>query len=306
MRAALASILAAGGLLATSCVDNDHSVFIEGALPVLPGECKVSAADVDFLSSGTFDLLAAGGYTAVLKVRTNLPSTFSGQELAQSKTRAPNYPNYGPADNNVVIFDAAEIEYTFETDELTAQRLVATAAKQEFSGELKCSGPSCTLGTRQVAAAGSVFNTQTSLNAPAAIPAQALPPDLGVELARLYRQAALDAGSDATNLTLLTAPGDRQRVIANVALIGKTTGSGDLRPIKTFAFPYPIDLCLGCLIPDDGFCDDLNAVTGGEAEDRPCIDGVDFAARSCFCKDALGAPTDVRVDRDENVCNAAP
>jgi len=314
MRAALATILAAGGLLTASCIDNQNVVFIEGALPLLAPDCEVDAASNDFASNGIFDLLGGSGYTAFLKVRTNLPSTFSGQDLAQGRTQAPNYPFYGNADNNVVIFDGAEIEYSFVTDQLTSEKLVATAKREGFTGELECRAAvegdllrTCTLGKRSVAVSGSVFNTQTSLNAAAAIATQALPPDLGIELARLYKQTATDAGTAATNLALLTAPADRQRVIASVALVGQTTGSGELRRIKTFAFPFPIDLCLGCLIPDQTFCADREAIAVGVSEDGACIAGVDIPLSACFCEgDTAGEPGNVRIDSDENICRTAP
>lgn len=313
MRAALASILAAGGLLTAGCVDNEAVVFIEGALPLLAPDCEVDAASNDFASNGIFDLLGGSGYTTFLKVRTNLPSTFSGQDVSQSRTQSPNYPAYGPADNNVVIFDGAEIEYSFVTDQLTSEKLVATAKREGFTGELECRAAvegdllrTCTLGKRAVAVSGSVFNTQTSLNAAAAIATQAVPPDLGIELARLYKQTATDAGTEATNLALLTAPADRQRVIASVALVGQTTGSGDLRRIKTFAFPFPVDLCLGCLIPDQTFCADRGAIAVPVSEDGDCIAGVDLAVSACFCKgEAEDEVTNVPIDRDEDVCRTA-
>lgn len=313
MRAALATILAAGGLLTAGCVDNEAVVFIEGAQPLLSPDCRVDAADNDFSSNGTFDLLGGSGYTAVLKVRTNLPSTFSGQDVAQGRTQSPNYPNYGGADNNVVIFNGAEIEYSFVTDQLTSEKLVATATREGFTGELECRAAvegdllrTCTLGKRTVALSGSVFNTQTSLNGASAIATQAFPPDLGIELARLYKQTATDAGTAATNLALLTAPTDRQRVIASVALLGQTTGNGDLRSLKTFAFPYPVDLCLGCLIPDQSFCADREAVAAVVNTDGACIAGVDIAVTACFCEgETAGEPGPVRVDSDENVCRTA-
>ena len=303
MRAALASLVAAGGLFAGCTVDNDVAVFIEGSLPLSPASgCKIDGGSSIFQQSGTFDLLAISGYTTSLKARTNLPATFNSSDVALGDTQSPNYPSFGAADNNVIIFDGAEIEYSFQTDERTAQQLqrIVGDADFNFTGELTCAdGGICTLGTRTVAAAGSVFNTQTSLNASAVIFAQALPPDLGIELARLYAAAANDDGDDT--LALLRAPAERQRLLANISLLGTTTGNGDYKSIKSFPFQFPIDLCIGCLAPDEEFCKAREAIVVESG--ATCFIGVDFETSACFCEgETPGEPGETRIDRDEDVC----
>jgi len=72
MRLPLTAIFAAAGLATVGCMEEEAAMFIEGALPLAPDECKVSAGDNVFLSNGVLDLGGRSGYTVALKVRTNL------------------------------------------------------------------------------------------------------------------------------------------------------------------------------------------------------------------------------------------
>jgi hypothetical protein len=287
MRAPLFAALVLGGL--TSCtVDTDESIFIEGVLPP-NDECKVSAGDIVFQPSGVYDIGGArSGYDAALKVRTNLPSTFSSGDVGQSKTQSPNFPNYGPVDNNVVIFESAVVEYEIQTDAATGDAL--QAASESVGQNLTCTDGVCTIKAQTVTATGTVFNTQTNLNAASIATAELVP----LSLANALNDIVVEAGS----ATPLASPGGRLRLIATVSIVSSTTGNGDLRKIKSFPLPYPIDLCRGCLLPSEELCEEFTAIPFGavDADGEPlltCRPGQDVPSAGCFCveRNAAGQPT---------------
>ncbi len=317
MRASLATILALGAL-GSSCVENDGSVFIEGVIPVnQEGECVAKADSKVFQAAGVLDLAANTGYSAALQVRTNLPSTFSGVDVSDARTKSPNYPAYGNIDNNVLIIDDAEVSFSFTTDPVTRQKLLEAVDEIEpaFTGELSCDDKTneCTLGTRTAVASGSVFNVQTSLNQSQAIFTEAIPSSLASELARLYRAAAVGAGVDPAGNTdnnvadepnLLQVPALRQQMKVSISLNGTTTGGAK---VSSFVFPFPIELCLGCLAPDQSFCSDFGAVALNVPPDdvQACFVGVDSPTSQCVCTDDSNVVTGV-VNRDRSVCSSAP
>jgi hypothetical protein len=268
MRILLASTLALG--LGASCVNQDGSVFIEGAAP-MPDNCEPTLANAaGFLPKGILDIAAPRSYTAALQVVTNLPSTFNNTNVSDDKSKSPNYPAYGATDNNVIILDSVETAFSFPAN----PDIVAPDAFQ-------CDDTTCSTNenARTVTAlAGSVFNTQTQLNGKQLIFAEALSATLSTDLA-----AAFDA--------VLKTPDDRVTVVADMIVKGTTTGNGDLRPLTTFSFPLPIEVCIGCIEPTEAVCGRLNAVpvaTGAST----CFAGQDSAGKlkptaQCEC---VGAP----------------
>lgn len=289
MRAPLFAALVLGGL-ASCTVDTEESIFIEGVLPP-DDKCTVSATSIVFQPSGIYDIGggARSGYDAALKVRTNLPSTFSNIDVTQSKTQSPNYPNYGPVDNNVVIFESAIVEYEIQTDAATGDAL--QAASDAVGQNLTCKDGVCTIKEQTVTATGTVFNTQTNLNTPSIATAELLPLSVANAL-----NAIVEAAGPATPLA---SPGGRLQLIATVSIVGSTTGNGDLRKIKSFPLPYPIDLCRGCLVPTDDICDEFDAIAFGAVDSTTgdpllsCRPGQDVPSAFCFCveRDNAGNPT---------------
>lgn len=307
MRLHLTALVAAG--LATSgCVEEDAAMFIEGVLPVEAGVCQVSANGQIFDDSGTLDLNANRGYSAALKVRTNLPATFNAQDVAQSRTQSPNYPNYGGVDNNVVIFETAEVTFTLQSDAATIGALSA-AASQVNGANLVCSATACGSPTDAVGGAipdivpagGTAFNQQTGLNGQALVSADILSGATAQTLKAVYQKAAELEAANLEARTLLDVPGETQRLTVEVVLVGRTTGSQGLRLVRSAAFPFAVDVCLGCLKPDEALCDKFNAdlfVADG-AEDA-CFEGQDFATAVCGCDDGAGGLT--VVDDDRTAC----
>lgn len=291
MRAPLLAALALGSLAA--CQANDESIFIEGVL--IPDEnCLVSSAGTVFQPSGVYDIRGArSGYSASLKVRTNLPATFNSTDVTQSKTQSPNYPNYGPVDNNVVIFDSAEVEYELQTDADTGERL-----EQLSDGQLSCNAGKCTIAPRTVTASGSVFNQQTTLNTASLATVELLPLDLAQSLNKLNDQLGEEGP--------LPSPGQRLRLIATVSLVGSTTGSGEIRKLKSFPLPHPIELCVSCLFADEADCEEYDALPILSASaDLVCTLGQDRAFSTCACPklDNAGEPV---VDAAGNVVFTKP
>jgi hypothetical protein len=258
-------VLAAG---LTGCLSENGSVFIESALVIDPGdECVVQAKSGTLLGAGLFDVLnPSRGYQAALKVRTNLPATFTNADIAIGQTQAPNYPDYGATDNNIIIFNGADINFSFVTDP-------ATAAVFQANEDFRCDDEgSCTGRGSQPLVSGSVFNVNTALSTEAAVFVEAM----SAAEAVLFGAAFED---------VLSSSDARQRIIANIRVKGTTTGTGQ---IASFPFPFAIDLCRGCLAPDDNFCGELTTGEGVVAEARPatgdtCFDGQDFPSSFCLC-----------------------
>jgi hypothetical protein len=257
-------------------VQDDGSVFIEGAARLV-NDCAPDAKGVELLSSGTFDILNGDrGYQVALKVRTNLPATFSQADVGQAKTQSPNFPNYGATDNNIIVFRDASVALSFIGDKDTADDAkkpgVDFACDTEFA---------CSKADAEVLVSGTVFNVQTALSTEALVFLEAISADQAAILKDLFEDT-LDESSK------------RQRIVAEMRVTGVTTGSGDLRPVTSFPFPLGIDLCAGCLAPDQGFCEtiedaaDTNSnqifarvapVVGGEA----CFEGQEVASTECRC-----------------------
>ena len=288
MRPAVISALAIGLVSASSClVAEDSSVFIEGALPIIPDDCSVSAADQVFLASGILDLGAAGvgGYTSFLKVRTNLPATFNNQEVQQSQQQSPNFPDYGSVDNNVITMKQARLTLSIKGRVEQIAEL-ATASQ----GALDCNGDTCTFGGDvETSASGTVFNVQQNLSSAQAIPTQLLP---AVQATAL--RAILD--DPATKLTEIFAdPTDSLELQVEARLVGNTSGNGAVREVITLPFPFNIKLCLGCLNPSQQTCDAFagagtSAPVAFADDIAVCVAGQDIAVSQCVC--ANGAPVD--------------
>ena len=324
--------LVSGLAFANGCVKQDAAMFIEGALPLKAPACTVSNTDTVFQPSGTLDLLAAAGsgYTSFLKVRTNLPATFNNTDVAQDQTRSPNYPDFGPVDNNVVIFESAAIDLTIQGDvrTLSAFSAAASAAGGGTGVRFTCQPGECSTNptgdaaAREVVpAAGTAFNIQTTLNSPQVIVTEALSGNTATILLNTFIAAAkLDGAVNevdgkvnaqiAQEVNLLAVPGQRQRVQTNISLTGTTTGSGDLRPVTSFDFPFGIDVCIGCLRPDAAFCEKFDAVVvalaeGGGAAAAPvqgCIASQDIPTAACGCVGADGQPDGRIVTNDADIC----
>ncbi len=306
MRRSLVALLAPG-LFAAGCVEEDAAMFIEGVLPQLVDkECLVSDGDTVFRPFGTIDLAAAsGGYTAFLKVRTNLPATFNNQDVQQDKSISPNYQDYGPVDNNVVIFESAAVTFEFASDADTIDLLSAAAGQVGgAAANLDCGGGVCSGGgaPEVIPAAGTAFNTQTSLNDATVVVTDLMSASTAATLRAVYEKAIEIAGRGvAVDRQLLAVPGQKQRVNFNVSLTGKTTGSGDLRPVTSAPFPFGIDICFGCLAPNQAVCEEFDAVAANLVDAETCDLGIDAATSICACVDAAGAVFDV-VRNDADVC----
>ena len=224
-----------------ACVEEDGSVFIQGAVPVEAPDCSVEADSDVFAADGRLDILQPRGFTVALQVVTNLPSTFSNQDVTKSDTQAPNFPDYGSTDNNIAIFDSAEIDFEFQVGVDDVE--VVEAAEIDGAAVFACDGSTCKANGQKPKVSGSVFNEQTTLSSSSIIFVEAI--------------SATDAQAFADALDgVLELPGDRVRVIADVRLSGSTTGNSEF---TTFSFPFPIDLCRGCLVPNAEFCEDANA-----------------------------------------------
>lgn len=276
------------GLAAASCVNDDGSVFIEGALPLTPDEeCNVDAGQNKFVFSGTLDVLTPHSFQAALKVVTNLPSTFNNTDVTSGDTRAPNYPDYGSTDNNVIIIDAAEIDYEFTIPAANVGDVNPDAFECDAdTGVCKSNANAPTV----VRVSGSVFNKQTSLNSASAVLVEAVSQTVAAELNTAF------AG-------VLTNPTQVVRVVATMRLKGTTTGNGDLRDITTFPFPFPIDVCRGCITPNQDFCEGVDEDADFVATPQDtCFVGQDFPQGQCRCGVVPGAGGSAGVAIDAAGC----
>ncbi|MBM4280777.1 MAG: hypothetical protein FJ137_08460 [Deltaproteobacteria bacterium] len=264
------------------CVQDDGSVFIEGALPIEPSSaCVVNAKSITLLASGVYDVLnAQAGYTVALKVRTNLPATFTNVDVTQGRTVSPNFPNYGPTDNNVVVLQSASVNFSFVTDAETA-----TGAAENFTCDAATN--ECEREGLSPLISGSVFNQNTALSSESAVFVQAIS----------AAEAALFAETFGGVLTNSAA---RQRVVAELRVQGVTTGGGELRPVSSFPFPFAIDLCSGCLTPDNEFCEALPTAPGvvgrsSSLNAQVCIEGQDRRSAECRCVQIEGDGTETDI-----------
>lgn len=268
-------------------MEEEAAMFIEGALPLAPAECEVANTDNVFLPSGTLDLgRGGGGYTGFLKVRTNLPATFNSGDVQQDQQRAPNYPDYGAVDNNVVSFESAEVTFSLQSDADTIRDLKA-AARLVGGANLECSDNECRSPVAEIIpAAGTVFNTQTQLNQPSVVVSEIISGATAQTLKAVYASALALQSDQRAERTFLDVPGETQRINLEIVLIGRTTGSQNLRAVRSAPFPFGVDICIGCLAPDVRFCDTFDAVPVAIPEAQACITGQDFATAVCACVDA--------------------
>ncbi len=244
--------------LASGCVEEQGSMFISGALPVTSQDnCVANPAGNLYLAGGILDLglggRAPGDYTVALEVTTNLPATFTTQDVTESDQDSPNYPNYGNADTNVIIFEELEVYFVDERGQPIPQ------LPQETPDT----------GHRFSVIGGSVFNQQTTLNAKAALFAPLLTNEEAELLASVQLTQELSGAPDA-----------RVTIFARVRVSGRTTGASTVRSPE---FTFPIELCRGCLFrvgaDENGDCPAGTTLT--PAEDPPCFEGQD--APSAFC-----------------------
>jgi hypothetical protein len=300
--------LAAVGLASTGCIEEDAAMFIEGVLPLVPAECQVNSTGNIFDDSGTLDLRVGRGYTANLKVRTNLPATFSNQDVTQSRVQSPNYTNYGTVDNNVVIFETAEVTFTLQTDPATVLDLASAAALVDGGDSLVCSGGTCTsLQPEIIPAGGTAFNIQTQLNREALVTTELISSTTAQTLKAVYLAAIEIADDNADERRVLDVPGERQRLNVEVVLVGRTTGNQNLRLVRSAPFPFGIDVCLGCLEVDAAFCREFgnNVVPVFPDDAETCIPGQDFPTSFCACLDAAGEVDQV-IDQNPAACVPPP
>lgn len=227
---AVGSVLCGAPLV--GCGVDNGSVFIEGVLPIAKAEnCVVDPNGGVFRSESLLDLgdaITANALVLAMRVVTNLPNTFSATDESQSETRAPNYPNYGNSDSNVITFTDAEVFYTTDQDRPGEPAL--TAAGLQLPGR---DDPPL-----QVGVGGTVYNTQSQLNTGAAIIATVLTQEYAGQL------------QGATNIN---------RILVNIRLAGHTTGAGG---VKTPPFVYPVQLCRGCLVVAEETCPNGTEDTG--------------------------------------------
>lgn len=224
-------ITAAAALaLATACETPEQgTAFIEGVLQLEPPACAANAnADV-FVATSLLDIgfdpngLDANSLTLPLKVRTNLPSTFSTQTLSQDQTRSPNFINYGSVDNNIITFSVSEVFYSTDADR---------DADLQLNNDTT---PRNDLTARRTGVSGVVFNEQTQLLTESVVITTAITKE---DAASLAAEPFIAGG--------LVNADSRVRVTANIRLEGETTGNATVR---TPPFPFSVDLCRGCLIP---------------------------------------------------------
>ena len=213
--------------LAACAPEEAGTAVIEGVFPLIAPECTVKADDDVFVATNVldigFDAATANSLLLPLKVRTNLPSTFSTQTLSQDQQRSPNYASYGNVDTNIITFKTSEIFYTTDADRGAELALGNTGTPVNDNT------------ARRTGVSGVAFNEQTQLLTESVVFATAITRDdagaLGLE--QFISDALIDVNS-------------RVRVIANIRLEGETTGSATVR---TPPFPFAVELCRGCLVP---------------------------------------------------------
>lgn len=223
------------------CDVEQPSSFIEGVLFNEGPDCTVNSNDRTFVPTALLDIGndAATAHSLVLpvKVRTNLPSTFTTQDLTQDESRSPNYPNYGQVDNNIITFTESEVFFTTDADSAQGPALQNEGTPVN-DATVRVSGVS-----------GVAFNEQTTL----------LTESVVFTTAITAQDAALLQDEPFVNEALIAqnpngAIANRARVIVNLRLAGITTGGASVR---TPPFPFPVELCAGCLttVPNCGTVD---------------------------------------------------
>jgi hypothetical protein len=250
-RSAALAALVAGAAFAAGCdpPPEQGTAFIEGVLALEAPECSADAGDNTFVAGALLDVgfdpngVDANSLVLPLKVRTNLPSTFSTTTLTQDQTRSPNYPSYGNVDTNVITFTTSEIFYSTDADR---------------GDELQLQNPGTPLNdntARRIGVSGVAFNEQTQLLSESVVFTTGIAKE---DAAALAAEPFVSAG--------LVNADSRVRVIVNMRLEGTTTGNA---LVRTPLFPFGVDLCRGCLIPD---CDD-DEIAVPINDDGVCVRG---------------------------------
>lgn len=233
-------LILSGFALAGGCaVPEDSTALIEGVLKVAPPECTALATSREFSASSLVDIGSAAGsarsLTLPVKVRTNLPSTFTSANMGAGGS----FPaHYGQPDMNIINFNGAEVVFSTDDDN---EDPALTLPGLPVSEDTK----------RETAVNAVVFNQQSSLLTESLV----LVPALNATEIDLLRGDPLvsEKLTQVDGSGLLTST---YRIYVNVRLVGKTTGGASIR---SPAFPHPVDLCDGCLGvppqcagPDDG------------------------------------------------------
>lgn len=247
-------------LVLQSCAPPEQgSVFIEGAVPLDPPQCTVTAAGNVFRPNSILDIgvvpEAANSLIVPVKVRTNLPATFNTQDVTQDQQRSPNYPNYGAADNNIITFTESEVFLTTDSDRdgpaLTGNGLPLSDGNPRVSS-----------------VGGTVFNQQTQLSAPNVIFVQAI----------TTADAALLQEDPFIADQLAGDPTKSIRVTTNIRVKGITTGGSEVRSPP---FPFQVELCQGCLTTRILDCDPLTPGEQPAVQQDVCNPGQDFPLFAC-------------------------
>ena len=241
--------------------------FIQGVIGVTAPDCVANPQSNTFKGGALLDIGidagTANNLILPLEVLTNLPSTFSSQTLSEDKTKSPNFPNYGTTDPNVITFTSSEVFVTTDEDRGNQLQL----------GQVDGT-PVNDASKRITSTSGVVFNEQTQLLSAAAMFATAITKgDAALLQNEPFVSGAIGAGGLA-------------HIIVNLRVVGKTTGSAS---VVTPPFPFPVDLCEGCLtaVPDCGIDVGDPANPNDDkpiapiADPRGCFVGNDFPTLTC-------------------------
>lgn len=247
------------------------AAFIEGVLPLTPPSCVASAGSSTFVGTALLDIgtdaATANSLILPLKLRAGLPSTFTTQDLQADEQRSPNYVNYGHVDNNVITFEESEVFFTTDEDREAGPALV------------NADTPVNDTSKRVTSLSGVAFNTQTTLLSESVVFATAITKQ---DAENLQDEPFINDALIAQNPNGVTA--NRARVIVNLRLVGRTTGTSK---IVTPPFPFPVEICAGCLTtkPECTFDDDNDPGTAPvPVEPIPgdvCVPGQDFPSFVC-------------------------
>jgi len=259
-RLALAGVAAAavfgGGCLA----ENEGGVIIQ-TVTGTKGAPECAADQTKPIAQALFDIGTnasnANDLILPLLVATNLPSTFTTQNLGEDHTRSPNYSQYGNTDENLVTFTESEV--FFSTDEDRADQLQLGQVEGTPVNENS---------VRITTVAGTVFNQQTQLLTSTSVFATGITrADATLLQTEPFVANAIQAGGTA-------------RIIVNLRLVGETTGN---TKVETPPFPFPVALCAGCLInpPDCGVDAAGNPVAPRDTSDQVCFNGNNDPNFSC-------------------------
>ncbi len=262
------SIAAGAMLLLSGCPGLEQgSVFIQGVKAVEPAGGGFCSPSTQFLASSLLDLGENTGdehdLTSVLAAVTNLPATTSTRDIDDARTKAPNYPNYGASDNNVITFTGVEVFFSTDLDGNGSLlgNTDATSGKADPDTLLPLRA-----NPRVRALGGTVFNNQGGLSQSTDLFATLIGKDDAAHLkADPKVKEVVDGGGSLT-------------IIANARVLGLTTGGASVRSPP---FPFPVDLCKGCLAGVPACVDDAGDPTPAVVNPDACFPGVDQPSFSC-------------------------